>query len=123
MTKPKLVPVVHPLYFTAHAHEITVTSTFAYWTDNEQSGFYEIDQETGEVVAPDKEETYEEFAKQIVAVPFGHPLWLYQSILTLSNVVRHPAAEAAAGALLERDASIDYLLGIQLLLEQIYWEE
>ena len=123
MTKPKLVIAVHPIYFAAHAPEITVTSTFAYWTDNEQSGFYEVDQGTGSIVAPDAEEVNEDFAKQLVVVQYGDPVWLFQSLMTLSNVVRHPATEAAAGALLDPDASTDYLLGVQLMLEQIYWEE
>ena len=122
MTRPHVL-AVHPLYFTKHAHEITVTSTFAYWTDNEQSGFFEVDQETGKVVAPDETEANETFAEHLVVVPFGHPLWVYQSIMTLANVVRRPAAETAAAALLEPNPSMDYLLGIQLMLEAIYWEE
>lgn len=132
MTKPadskkRLVPVVDPNYFALNCQYLQVNSTFVFWEGDGKLGACKVDLETGQIVLPDEGEHSKELAKHVYAVSLDNPqqrrLWLMQSILTMGRVTRHPVVEAALGALLDPEATDDYLAGIQFMLEQVYWEE
>ena len=130
MTKPKLVPIVEPRFFAFNVQHLIVTSTLVSFIRSSDNAFAEVALIEGSKLDLKVYDTDNPFTKLVDYVRIirldtdnNKRLWLMQSLLTLLREVHHDASHTITEALLDPDASLDYLMGIQRVIEEVYNEE
>ena len=126
----KLVPVVEPRFFAFNVQHLIVTSTSVFYSNTDPDTAVEaVLMEGGKLTLEDSSNIapFPNFLDYVRVIRLdadnNKRLWLMQSLLTLLRETHHDATYAVVEALLDPDASLDYLMGIQRVIEEVYREE